>query len=464
MSNLSMEKVIFSGLIHDERYARQVMPYLKEEYFQSKENRTVFNLIHDYFSQYNDLPNVSTLQVDLDKISLDQPTYEDCLELLQEISINQDSKVEWLVTETEKFCQDKSVYNAIMESIQILDGKNTKKDKGSIIEILQDALAVSFDTHIGHDFLEDIENRYEFYHRIEEKIPFDIEMFNKITRNGFPKKTLNIVLAGTGVGKTLIMCHWASSNLMDGYNVLYISMEMAEERIAERIDANVTRIPINRLGELGLEAYQAKLKSIGEKTHGKLIIKEYPTASVGSGHFRHLLNELRRKKKFIPDIIYIDYLNICTSARLRLGGSVNTNTYIKAIAEELRGLAVEFNVPIVSATQTNRSGFRSSDFGMEDTSESFGLPQTTDFMIAAIRTEELDELNQILFKQLKNRYSDPLRNKRFVVGVDWSRMTLYDCDQSAQDNILPGIEERKEEEEDITFSSDLMSKFERLRA
>jgi archaellum biogenesis ATPase FlaH len=351
--------------------------------------------------------------------------------------VSREEKVEskWLVEQTEKFCQDKAIYNAIMESVSILDDKNGIKPKGEIPKLLSDALGVSFDQHIGHDYMSDYESRFDFYHKVESRVKFDLDIFNKITKGGLPTKTLNIALAGTGVGKSLFMCHVAGSCLSQGQNVLYITMEMAEERIAERIDANLLNIDLNELQTMTKEDYERKFKVLQNKAHGKLIIKEYPTASASSLHFRALLSELHLKKNFVPDIIFIDYLNICASARIKAGGSVNSYTYIKSIAEELRGLAVEHNVPIVSATQTTRSGFSNSDVGLEDTSESFGLPATADFMFALITTEELQQLNQIMVKQLKNRYSDPNNNKRFVVGVDRAKMRLYDAEDSAQADI-----------------------------
>jgi archaellum biogenesis ATPase FlaH len=372
----------------------------------------------------------------LDNISDDQ--FKECKELVDSIPNQSEHiyKVEWLMDQTEKFCQDKAIYNAIMQSIKIMDDKTGTTSKGSIPQLLSDALAVSFDTSIGHDFIEDAQSRFEFYHRKEERLPFDIDYLNKITRGGLPRKTLNILLAGTGVGKTLAMCHFAASYMAAGKNVLYITMEMAEEKIAERIDANLLNVPLDELGTLPKESYDKKMARLKEKTVGRLIVKEYPTSTAGAANFRHLLNELKIKKNFIPDVIFIDYLNICMSSRIKQGANVNSYTYIKAIAEELRGLAVEFNVPVISATQTTRSGFDSSDVGLTDTSESFGLPATADFMVALIATDELKALNQIMIKQLKNRYSDPEMYKRFVVGVDRPRMRLYDAEQSAQEDIV----------------------------
>lgn len=434
-----IENTILSNLISNEDYGRKTIPYLRAEYFADNEQRTIFNLIDEYVKKYNKFPNKEALSVDLHE--LDNLTDHQFASIQSKIDglTATDVNEEWLLDNTEKFCQDKAIYNAIMDSIKILDDKTGKTSKGMIPEVLTKALSVSFDTHIGHDFIDDSDSRYEFYHRTEVRIPFDLEYFNKITKGGTPKKTLNIVLAGTGVGKSLFMCHCAAANLTKGNNVLYITLEMAEEKIAERIDANLLDVTIDELGLLPKETYDKKMNRLKEKTKGKLIIKEYPTASAGSGNFRHLLNELKMKKDFVPDVIYIDYLNICASSRLRYGANVNSYTYVKAIAEELRGLAVEFNVPIWSATQTTRSGYTNSDVGLEDTSESFGLPATADFMFAIISTEELQALNQIMVKQLKNRYSDPSMNKRFVVGVDRARMKLYDVEQDAQEDIIDDV-------------------------
>lgn len=427
----NIEDIILSTLISNEFYLRNVLPYLKDEYFTNTPHTKVYGLIREYFNEYNGLPSISALHIELENSSLGQGDYRACKDILEKIESPTDADYDWVKEKTEKFCQDRAVYNAIMESIQILDGK-ADKDKGAITQILEEALSVSFDTHIGHDFLEDFQDRYDFYHRKIERVPFDLEMMNKITKEGVPRKTLNIILAGTGVGKTLMMCHFASANLMQGKNVLYITLEMAEERIAERIDANLMHVQLNELEQLPKESYEKKLNRIRGKTSGKLVIKEYPTASVGAGHFRHLLNELKAKKKFMPDIIYIDYLNLCISSRMKMGSNVNSYTLIKSIAEELRGLAVEYNLPIFSATQTNRTGFVNSDVGLEDTAESFGLPATADFMIAAISSEELEDMNQIMIKQLKNRYNDPATNRRFVLGIDKARMKLYDVDNSVQ--------------------------------
>jgi len=433
---LQFEKLVFSNIIYREDYARKVIPFIKDEYFYDNSDKLLFTLIDSYVQKYNNFPSVEALTVDLgNKNGIDQKLYEETKNTIDSLCLEEHTEIEWLVDSTEKWCQEKAIYNAIMKSIQLLDSKE-KQSKGAIPQLLSDALAVSFDTHIGHNFLEDSQSRYEFYHKKEERIEFNLDFLNRITKGGLPKKTLNILLAGTGVGKSLAMCSFAAGNLASGKNVLYITMEMAEERIAERIDANMMNVTMDDLAEMSKENYDKKIDKINRKTNGKLIIKEYPTSSAGSANFRHLLNELKIKKNFIPDIIYIDYLNICASSRIKYGSNINSYTLIKSIAEELRGLAVEFNVPIVSATQTTRTGFTSSDVGLEDTSESFGLPATADFMIALISSEELESLNQIMVKQLKNRYSDPARYRRFVVGIDKSRMKLYDVEESAQDDIV----------------------------
>ncbi len=435
---MSIEKLILSNLIENEEYSRKVIPFIKTEYFQSFSQKLVFDLIENYVKNYNAFPTKKALIIDLEnKDGINEQTFKESKEIIEELKVEK-TELQWLLDQTEKYCQEKAIYNAIMSSIQILDDKTGKIAKGSIPQLLSDALAVSFDTHIGHDFLEDTNARYEYYHRKENRIPFDLTYLNSITNGGLPNKTLNIALAGTGVGKSLFMCHCAGSNLSKGYNVLYITLEMAEEEIAKRIDANLIDSTMDELINLPKKYYDTKIEKVKKKTTGRLIIKEYPTACAGSGNFRHLLNELKIKKNFVPDIIYIDYLNICVSSRMKQGANVNSYTYIKAIAEELRGLAVEFNVPIVSATQTTRSGYSNSDVELTDTSESFGLPATADFMFALISTEELQDLGQIIVKQLKNRYSDPSTNRRFVIGVDRARMKLYDVEQSAQEDLLDG--------------------------
>ena len=434
-----IENLIFSNLVNNEEYGRKVIPFLKEEYFTSYSDKILFNLIWDYMKEYNTFPSKEALGIDLsNKEGINQQTFTDCKETIGSIEFDPSTKLDWLLDKTEQFCQEKAVYNAIMKSIEIIDNKNSQTSKGAIPQILTDALGVSFDSHIGHDFLDDAESRYEFYHTREVRIPFDLHYMNAITQGGIPRKTLNVILAGTGVGKSLAMCHMAAANMAAGFNVLYITLEMAEERIAERIDANLLDVTIDDLKLLPRDSYNKKIEKLRNKVKGKLKIKEYPTATAGSANFRHLLNELKIKKNFIPDIIYIDYLNICISSRIKNGANVNSYTIVKAIAEELRGLAVENNVPIVTATQTTRGGYSNSDVGLEDTSESFGLPATADFMFALITSEELEELGQIMVKQLKNRYSDPGVNRRFVIGVDRSRMRLFDAEDSAQKDIMDG--------------------------
>lgn len=429
---MSVEKLIFSNLVFNEEYGRKAIPFLKEEYFHDSADRTIFGLMHEYVEKYNSFPSKEALGIDLANKSLNEQTFKQAKETIEGLS-PQETKLDWLLDQTEKFCQEKAIYNGIMQSIQILDDKSGERAKGAIPKILSDALGVSFDTSIGHDFLEDADSRFEFYHTKEVRIPFDLDYFNKITGGGLPRKTLNIALAGTGVGKSLFMCHCASANLLKGLNVLYITLEMSEEKIAERIDANLLDIPVSELATIPQEMYLKKVVKLKEKAKGKLIIKEYPTACAGSANFRHLINELKIKKAFIPDVIYIDYLNICMSSRLKAGSNVNSYTYVKAIAEELRGLAVEFNVPIISATQTTRSGYSNSDVGLEDTSESFGLPATADMMFALISNEELADRGQMMVKQLKNRFSDPNYIKKFIIGIDKTKMRLYDVDHKEQD-------------------------------
>ena len=430
------EHLILKNLITDEDYARRTLPYLKSQYFQDVNERIVYEEIDNFITKFNTLPSREALTIELDNRSnINDNQFDEIAKYVGDLKSEDKDDKDWLVQTTEKFCQEKAIYNAIMESIQIIDGDG-KQDKGAIPSLLSDALAVSFDPNVGHDLFDNSDARFDFYHRVEERIPFDLEYLNAITKGGVPKKSLNIILAGTGVGKSLAMCHMASANLLDGKNVLYITLEMAEEKIAERIDANLLNVKLDELAELPKESYDKKINRVKNKTTGKLIIKEYPTAAANVGHFRHLINELKLKKQFKPDIIYIDYLNICASSRIKMGGSVNTYTYIKSIAEELRGLSVEQNLPIWSATQTTRSGFSNSDVGLEDTSESFGLPATADFMLAIISTEELNNLNQVLVKQLKNRYGDPNTHKRFVLGIDRSKMRLYDVEQSAQEDLI----------------------------
>ena len=435
---------LLSNLISNEPYARKVLPFLKPEYYSDIHDRVIFEEINKFVEKYGNLPTKQTLSIELDnRKDLNQEQFGKVLEIIETLN-EHDVDMQWLIDTTEKFCKDKAVYNAIISGIQIIDGKDKQHTAEAIPSILTEALAVAFDQNVGHDYVENGEERFEFYHKKEERIEFDLDYFNKITKGGLPQKTLNIALAGTGVGKSLFMCHMAASVLMQGKNVLYITMEMAEERIAERIDANLMNITMDELHELPKKMFTDRLAKIQKKTNGKLIIKEYPTASAHTGHFRSLIKELALKKSFKPDIIFIDYLNICASSRFKGNANVGSYFYIKAIAEELRGLAVENIVPIVSATQTTRSGFSSSDIGLEDTSESFGLPATADLMFALISTEELEDLNQIMVKQLKNRYNDPSMNKRFILGIDRARMKLYDCEQEAQKDIVDSGQENSD--------------------
>ena len=434
--NINLEQTILRNLLTNEEYTRRVLPFLAPDYFEGV-YKDLFKEVAKFVSKYNKIPTLESFKIEVDEGNrLSEENYRQAIEMLPNIFTAESENLDWLVERTEKWCQDRSVYNAVMESISIIDGKHATLQKNAIPDVLSKALGVSFDTNIGHDYLEQVDVRYDYYHEQEERIPFDLENFNKITKGGLPNKTLNIALAGTGVGKSLFMCHLASNILAQGRNVLYITMEMAEEKIAERIDANLLNIPIDQIENLSKDMFKDKVSQITAKTDGKLIIKEYPTGQANTSHFRALLNELKLKKNFIPEIIFVDYLNICASSRMKMiGGSINSYSYIKSIAEEMRGLAVEFNVPIMSATQTNRSGFTSDDPGLEDTSESFGLPATADLMVALISTEELEELDQIMVKQLKNRYNDPTYYRRFIMGVDRARMKLYDCEQSATEEL-----------------------------
>ena len=436
---MRIETAILKHLIYSEDYLRKVLPFLKDDYFTDSTERAIFGEITKFTSVYNKPPSMEAISLsvgELRTVTEDEiDRYEEYLSELESTN-NEISDIKWLVDKTEKFCQEKAIYNAILGSIAILDTKDKTKDKGSIPTLLSDALAVSFDRSVGHDYIEDSDSRYDHYHRKEERIAFDLDIFNKITKGGLPSKTLNIALAGTGVGKSLFMCHCAEGMLSQGKNVLYVTMEMAEHEISKRIDANLMNITIDDLMGMSKENYDKRISKIKKNTTGKIIVKEYPTASASTTHFRTLLNELNLKKSFVPDIIFIDYLNICCSSRIKPGSNINSYTYVKSIAEELRGLAVEFNVPIVSATQTTRSGFTSSDPGLEDTSESFGLPATADMMFALITSEELEELGQIMVKQLKNRYADPSYYKRFTIGIDRAKMKLYDVEQSAQSGLV----------------------------
>tara|TARA_B100001121_G_scaffold156218_1_gene136576 strand:- start:16624 stop:18009 length:1386 start_codon:yes stop_codon:yes gene_type:complete len=444
----TIEHTILKNLLYNEEYSRKVIPFIKPEYFQEVSQKIMFEEIVSFITKYNTQVTVEALLIE---ISDRKDLNEGMLKELQILVTNlQDSPadLQWLYDTTEKWCRDRAIYLALMDSINIADGNDEKKNRDAIPSILSEALAVSFDNNIGHDYFANADERFDYYHQKQDKIPFDLEYFNKITKGGLVNKSLNVALAGTGVGKSLFMCHMASSCLLNGHSVLYITMEMAEEKIAERIDANLLNVPIQEISELPKVMFDSKVTKLSQKTQGSLIIKEYPTASAHSGHFKALLNELALKKSFRPDIIFIDYLNICASSRYRANGNVNSYSYIKSIAEELRGLAVEANVPIVSATQTTRSGYGSSDVDLTDTSESFGLPATADLMFALISTDELEELGQIMVKQLKNRYNDLSVNKRFIVGIDRAKMRLYDCEQSAQNDVLDSGQDEEYENED----------------
>ena len=438
-----VETTILGNLLQNEEYTRKVLPFLKNDYFSRNPEKIIYGTVSDFVTKYNSLPTKEALSIELQEKKINEEEFKETMELLDDISkdTQEHTDLGWLLDTTEKFCQDKAIYNAVVESISILDSQKSDQDKGVIPEILSDALSVSFDPHVGHDYLDDSDDRFEFYHRVEEKIPFDLDYFNRITKGGLSQKSLNICLAGTGVGKSLFMCHVASSCLSQNQNVLYITLEMAEEKIAERIDANLLDIAVDDLHALSKDMYDKKIENLRKTTKGKLIVKEYPTASANVNHFRALLNELNLKRSFVPDIIFVDYLNICTSSRIRTGANVNSYTYIKSIAEELRGLAVENKIPIVSATQTTRSGYSNTDVGLEDTSESFGLPATADLMFAIISTEQMEELGQIMVKQLKNRYNDPTVNRKFIVGIDRAKMRLFDVDQAAQDELVDSGQE-----------------------
>jgi len=429
----NIEQTIIKNIITNEDFMRKVLPFIRPDYFEGT-YRQLFKEVGKFVGKYNKLPTSESFKIELDQSdSFNEEQYRHAVEIIPQLFDGEMVDQQWLYDTTEKWCQDRALYNAVMESITIIDGKHQSLTKNALPDILTKALGVSFDTNIGHDYIENFEERYEFYHRDEERLPFDLDYFNKITKGGLPNKTLNICLAGTGVGKSLFMCHCAASNLADGKNVLYLTMEMAEERIAERIDANLLDLPIDQIANLSKDMFADRVHRLSKRTNGKLIIKEYPTGQANAAHFRSLLNELKLKRSFEPDIIYIDYLNICASSRMKgMGGSINSYNYIKAIAEELRGLAVEFDVPIVSATQTTRSGYGNSDVGLEDTSESFGLPATADLMFALISTEELEGMGQLAVKQLKNRYNDPTFKKRFVIGVDRSKMKLFDVHENEQ--------------------------------
>ena len=446
--NINLEQTVLRNLLTNEEYMRKVLPFIAPDYFEGV-YRGLFKEIAKFVADYNKLPTLEAFKIEIDQNNrLGEDDYRIALELLPNIFTPEPENLEWLIERTEKWCQDRAVFNAVMESISIIDGKHATLQKNAIPDVLSKALGVTFDTNIGHDYLENVDGRYDFYHEQEERIPFDLEHFNMITKGGLPNKTLNIALAGTGVGKSLFMCHAAASGRSQGRNVLYITMEMAEERIAERIDANLLNVPIDQLENLSKDMFTDKVSQIAAKTQGKLIIKEYPTGQANTSHFRALLNELKLKKNFVPEIIFIDYLNICASSRMKgMGGAINSYSYIKSIAEEIRGLAVEFNVPIVSATQTTRSGYSNDDVGLEDTSESFGLPATADLMFALISNDELNNVGKILVKQLKNRYNDPTRYNRFTLKIDRSKMRLSDDNDSDDgvkaDNVIPVFDQTK---------------------
>ena len=448
----ALEVSILKGLIHDETYTRKVLPYLKDVYFETSTSRSLFELCKEHFSKYNTCPSRESISVSVEELKgINEDEFRDIGQSLDLLYEESETQTDWLIDATEKWCKERAVYLALMDSISIYDGRDKEKGTDSIPSLLSEALAVSFDPHVGHDYLEDYNQRYDFYHLKEERISFGLDYFDKVTKGGVPNKTLNIALAGTGVGKSLCMCSFASSVLLQGKNVLYITLEMAEERIAERIDANLLNTNIQDISEIPRPMFETKVQSIQKKTQGKLYIKEYPTASAHSGHFEALLKELSIKKNFHPDIIFIDYLNICASSRYRAGSNVNSYTVVKSIAEELRGLAVKYNVPVISATQTTRSGFSNNDVSLTDTSESFGLPATADFMFALISNDELESMGQIMVKQLKNRYNDLISNRKFVVGIDRAKMKLFDVEQTAQDDILDREPDFKYDDEESKF-------------
>ena len=461
--NQTIERTTLTNLICNEDYARKVLPFIKSNYFDEREEQIIFEEISNFVDKYQKIPTQTSLEIEVgERKDLNETEHKKIVDIIKTLN-PMEVDFDWLVDHTEKFCKDKAIYNAIVDGIKIIDGKDKKRTPDAIPEILTDALSVSFDNSVGHDYIEDAESRYEFYHRVEERIPFDLDFFNRITKGGLPPKTLNIALAGTGVGKSLFMCHMAANCLSQGKNVLYVTLEMAEERIAERIDANLMNVSMEDLQDLPKKMFTDKMSKITKKTTGKLIVKEYPTATAHSAHFRGLIKELAIKKSFRPDIMFIDYLNICASSRFKGAQNVNSYMYVKAIAEELRGLAVETNVPIMSATQTTRSGFVSTDVGLEDTSESFGLPATADLMFALISTEELEELNQICVKQLKNRYNDPTMNKRFVIGIDRAKMRLYDVEVDAQQDLVNSGQDNGPVFDNTSFGSKSYDKFSKLK-
>mgnify|MGYP006266404401 CR=1 FL=1 len=438
-----IEKTILKNLVHDENYMRRVSPFLKPEYFGEATDRAVYNCVQSFIADFNACPTLEALEIALQKTNLKEDNYRDAVELVRSL-VREETNADWLLRETEAWCRDRAIYNAILKSIEIIDGRDKQHSTDALPDLLQTALGVAFDNSVGHDYLANAAERFDFYHRVESRMPFDLEMFNKITKGGLPNKTLNVALAGTGVGKSLFMCHVAAGCLSMGKNVLYITMEMAEERIAERIDANLMNLPIDQLHELPRQMFDNRINRIKDKTEGRLIIKEYPTATAHAGHFKSLLKELSLKQTFRPDIIMVDYLNICASARFKNAQAANSYMYIKAIAEELRGLAVEHDVPILTATQTTRGGYGNTDVELTDTSESFGLPATADLMFALISTEELEQLGQLLVKQLKNRYNDPTVNRKFIVGIDRAKMKLYDVEARAQRDLIDSGQDEPE--------------------
>lgn len=440
-----IEKTILKNLVHDEQYMRRVFPFLKAEYFGDSTDRAVYGCVRAFIESYNSCPTQEALEIAIQSTNLREEAFKEAVDLIQELDVEPTNR-DWLMTETERWCKDRAIYNAILKSIEIIDGKDKQLNADALPSLLQDALGVAFDNSVGHDYINDAASRFEFYHRVEARMPFDLEMFNKITNGGLPNKTLNVILAGTGVGKSLFMCHVAAGALSQGKNVLYITMEMAEEKIAERIDANLMNLPMDQLHDLPKTMFDNRIDRIKDKTEGRLIIKEYPTAGAHSGHFKALINELSLKQRFRPDIILVDYLNICASSRFKNAQAANSYMYIKAIAEELRGLAVEHDVPILTATQTTRGGFGNTDIELTDTSESFGLPATADLMFALISTEELEQLNQIMVKQLKNRYNDPTSNRKFVIGVDRAKMKLYDVEARAQKTLIQSGQTKDEDD------------------
>lgn len=431
-----LETIILSNLLYNEDYTRKVFPYIKEEYFDDNSLKKIFSSLQNYINEYKEPPSIEALKITIDsRKDLNEQSFKEIGKIVDELKIDNKTNQEWLIAETEKFCQDKDLYNSIRKAILILDGQDKEYDKGAIPSLLSDSLGISFDTNIGHDFLEDYESRYDFYHRKEERLEFDIELLNKITKGGLPRKSMTVLLATTGGGKSLVKCHMAATNLMYGKNVLYITMEMAEEKISQRIDANLLDVTLDELSEMPKHTYQRKINRIKEKTTGKLIVKEYPTGSAHAGHFRHMINELRLKKNFTPDIIFIDYLNICASSRVKGAAAANSYTLVKSIAEEIRGLSMEFNVPIVTSSQFNRSGYDNSDVDLTNTSESMGITHTADAIFALITSEELESMGQLMIKQLKNRWSDLGYYRRFVIGVDRSKMKIFNLEESAQNNI-----------------------------